>query len=311
MNEKKTVVVISQDVVLSGIIDRILSRDYGVFLFRNIQSAIDYIYNSPPNLIILDTSEEDVYSMDVINNLKSDPIFYQLPVLVVIDDIPSIPVWRDLFVEDYLKREDIEQEGMTRVALAILRSERIVEVNPLTKLPGNISISRQIQARIEAGDIFALAYADLDHFKPFNDHYGFTRGDEVIRITGRLILNIVKSKEPQNAFVGHIGGDDFVFITSVDVVEEASADIIDAFDKITPTLYDKKDRDAGFIETLDRQGNTRKFPVIALSIGIATNRARSFTHFGEITEVASEMKKLAKQSWGSCYLTDRRGVNPA
>ena len=244
MNEKKTVVVISQDVVLSGIIDRILSRDYGVFLFRNIQSAIDYIYNSPPNLIILDTSEEDVYSMDVINNLKSDPIFYQLPVLVVIDDIPSVPVWKDLFVEDYLKRVDIEQEGVTRVALAILRSERIVEVNPLTKLPGNISISRQIQARIEAGDTFALAYADLDHFKPFNDHYGFTRGDEVIRITGRLILNIVKSKEPQNAFVGHIGGDDFVFITSVDVVEEASADIIDAFLAHFRTRYET--REAGY-----------------------------------------------------------------
>jgi len=304
--KEKTVVVISQDVVLSGIIDRILANDYGVFLFRNIQSAIDYIYNSPPCLIILDTSEEDVYSMDIINNLKTDPIFYQLPVLVVIDDMLNVPVWNNIFVEDYLKREDIEQEGLTRVSLAILRSERVVEVNPLTKLPGNISISRQVQARIEAGDIFALAYADLDHFKPFNDHYGFTRGDEVIRITGRLILNLVKSKQPQNSFVGHIGGDDFVFITSVDIVEEAAAEIIAAFDKITPTLYDKKDRSHGFIETLDRQGNTRKFPITALSIGIATNSYRSFTHFGEMTEVASEMKKLAKKSWGSCYLTDRR-----
>lgn len=309
--KEKTVVVISQDAALSGIIDRILVNDYGVFVFRNIQSAIDYIYNSPPNLIILDTSEEDVYSMDIINNLKTDPIFYQLPVLVVIDDILNVPVWNNIFVEDYLKRADIEQEGLTRVSLAILRSERVVEVNPLTKLPGNISIGRQIQTRLDAGDIFALAYADLDHFKPFNDHYGFTRGDEVIRITGRLILNLVKSKQPQNSFVGHIGGDDFVFITSVDVVEEAAAEIIGAFDKITPTLYDKQDRSHGFIETLDRQGNTRKFPITALSIGIATNKNRSFTHFGEMTEVASEMKKLAKKSWGSCYLTDRRGVNPA
>jgi len=306
--KEKTVVVISQDVVLSGIIDRILVNDYDVFLFRNIQSAIDYIYNSPPNLIILDTSEEDVYSMDIINNLKTDPIFYQLPVLVVIDDMLNVPVWNNIFVEDYLKRADIEQEGLTRVSLAILRSERVVEVNPLTKLPGNISIGRQIQARIEAGDVFALAYADLDHFKPFNDHYGFTRGDEVIRITGRLILNLVKSKQPQNGFVGHIGGDDFVFITSVDIVEEAAAEIIAAFDKITPTLYDKEDRNRGYIETLDRQGNTRKFPITALSIGIATNRNRSFTHFGEMTEVASEMKKLAKKSWGSCYLTDRRAT---
>jgi len=282
-----------------------------MFLFRNIQSAIDYIYNSPPNLIILDTSEKNAFSMDIIKNLKSDPIFYQLPVLVVVDNAESLPIRDSFLAEDFLKRADIEHEGLIRVSLAILRSERIVEVNPLTKLPGNISISRQIQARIDAGEIFSLSYGDLDHFKPFNDHYGFTRGDEVIRITGRLILNIVKSKQPSGGFVGHIRGDDFVFITSVDMAEEASIEIIDAFDRIIPTLYDREDRERGFIETLDRQGNTRKFPITSISIGIATNKNRSFTHFGEITEIASEMKKMAKQSWGSCYLTDRRTINPA
>lgn len=308
MNAGKTIVIISQDVVLSEILDQILARNYGVFIFRSIRSAIDYIYNSPPNLIILDILEKDPYSMEILNNLKTDPIFYQLPILLVVDSSTNVPASDTFFVEDYLKKSDIEAEGITRVSLAILRSERIVDVNPLTKLPGNISINRHIQTRIESGDIFALAYADLDHFKPFNDHYGFTRGDEIIRITGRLILNIVKSKEPQTCFVGHIGGDDFVFLTSVETVEETSAEIISAFDKIIPTLYDRTDRDNGFIETLDRQGNTRKFPITALSIGIATNRSRPFSHFGEMTEVASEMKRQAKQSWGSCYLTDRRMV---
>ncbi len=306
MSTGKTIVIISQDVVLSEILDQLLARTYGVFIFRSIRSAIDYIYNSPPNLIILDTPENDAYSLEILNNLKTDPIFYQLPILLVVDTSAGVPVSGTFFVDDYLKRGDIETDGAARISLAILRSERIVDVNPLTKLPGNISISRHIQAQIESGEIFALAYADLDHFKPFNDHYGFTRGDEIIRITGRLILNIVKSKEPQTCFVGHIGGDDFVFITSVDAVEQTSSDIIQAFDKIIPTLYDRTDRDAGYIETLDRQGNTRKFPITALSIGIATNRSRPFTHFGQMTEVASEMKKQAKQSWGSCYLCDRR-----
>jgi diguanylate cyclase (GGDEF)-like protein len=305
MSAGNTIVIISRDVVLSEILDQMLGRSYGIFIFRGIRSAIDYIYNSPPDLIILDTPEKDA-SLEILNNLRSDPIFYQLPILLVVDSSTNVPVSDTFFVDDYLKKSDIETEGVARVSLAILRSERVVDVNPLTKLPGNISISHRIQERIESGDIFALAYADLDHFKPFNDHYGFTRGDEIIRITGRLILNIVKSKEPQACFVGHIGGDDFVFTTSVDTVEETSAEIIQAFDKIIPTLYDRADRDNGFIETLDRQGNARKFPVTALSIGIATNRNRSFTHFGEMTEVASEMKKQAKQSWGSCYLCDRR-----
>jgi diguanylate cyclase (GGDEF)-like protein len=308
MKDQKTIVIISQDLVLSQILNQILVRDYGVLVFRNIQSAIDYIYNSPPNLIVIDTSQNDAHTMDVVTNLKTDPIFYQLPVLVIIDDVANIPVTKEFFVEDYLKKSEIASEGLPRVMLSILRSERISDVNPLTKLPGNISIGRTIQARLGSDNAFALAYADLDHFKPFNDHYGFTRGDEVIRITGRLILSIVKSKEPQTGFVGHIGGDDFIFMVSADHVDEAASEIISAFDKIIPTLYDTKDRDRGFIETLDRQGNARKYPVTTLSIGISTNRSRFFTHFGEMTEIASEMKKLAKKSWGSCYLSDRREV---
>jgi diguanylate cyclase (GGDEF)-like protein len=185
-----------------------------------------------------------------------------------------------------------------------------MEVNPLTKLPGNISINRQIQARIDGGEAFALAYADLDHFKPFNDYYGFSRGDEVIRITGRLILNIVKNKQPQGGVIGHIGGDDFVFIMDVGLVEDAAKEIIDAFDRILPTLYEAEDRERGYIETLDRQGSTRKFPMVTISIGITSNKQRSFTHYGEITEIASGMKGHAKRARGSLYRIDKRQVAP-
>jgi diguanylate cyclase (GGDEF)-like protein len=178
-------------------------------------------------------------------------------------------------------------------------------VNPLTKLPGNISINRQIQGRLDSGEIFALAYADLDHFKPFNDYYGFTRGDEVIRIAGRLILNIVKNMQAQGSFIGHIGGDDFIFIMDLGLVEDAAKEIIDAFDRIIPTLYEPEDRERGYIETEDRQGIRRQFPFVALSIGITSNKQKHFIHFGEVTEVACEMKGQAKQVRGSCYMIDR------
>jgi diguanylate cyclase (GGDEF)-like protein len=305
MNEK-TIVVISQDAALSSIIEQILNKSYRVLSFRGIHSAIDYIYNSIPDLVIMDINEQDRFTVSLLNNLKADPIFHQLPVLIVLDEIQSIPKWDVLFVEDYIKKSDFEKEGLSRVDLCIVRSERISEVNPLTKLPGNISINRQIQARIDGGEVFALAYADLDHFKPFNDYYGFTRGDEVIRIAGRLILNIVKNVQSQGSFIGHIGGDDFLFIMNMSLVEEAAKEIIDAFDRIIPTLYEAEDRERGYIETQDRQSSTRQFPFVALSIGITSNEQKSFTHYGEITEVASEMKGQAKHVLGSCYKTDRR-----
>jgi diguanylate cyclase (GGDEF)-like protein len=309
MNEK-TIVMISQDTALLSIIEQILIKSYRVLSFCAIHSAIDYIYNSIPALVIMDINEQDRFTVSLVNNLKSDPIFHQLPVIIVLDETQNIPQWDTLFVEDYIRKSDLEREGLSRVDLSIIRSERVSEVNPLTKLPGNISINKQIQARIDGGEVFALAYVDLDHFKPFNDYYGFTRGDEVIRIAGRLILNIVKNVQSRGSFIGHIGGDDFVFIMDVSLVEGAAKDIIDAFDHIVPTLYESEDREKGYIETQDRQGNTRQFPLVTLSIGITSNKRRSFTHYGEATEIASEMKGQAKRVHGSCYRIDKRQPSP-
>jgi diguanylate cyclase (GGDEF)-like protein len=305
MNDK-IVVLISQDAAFASIVERVLNKKHRVLSFHGIRSAVDYIYNSIPDLVVMDIGEEDRFAANVLNNLKADPIFHQLPVLLVLDETQSIPQWDAIFVEDYIIKSDFEREGLSRADLSIIRSERVSEVNPLTKLPGNISINRQIQRRIDSGEVFALAYADLDHFKPFNDYYGFTRGDEVIRIAGRLILNIVKNVQSQGSFIGHIGGDDFIFIMDVNLVERAAKEIIDAFDRIIPTLYEAEDREKGYVETQDRQGNTQQFPLVALSIGISSNRLTSFTHYGEVTEVASEMKGQAKHIRGSCYSIDKR-----
>lgn len=303
---KKTIVLISHDDILSGITEKLLSELYSIESFKSIHPAVDYIYNSIPDLVIMDMNSQDSFTLDLLNNLKCDPIFRQLPVLAVLDETQIIPQWDTIFVEDYIKKSDFLKEGFSRVSLSILRSERISEVNPLTKLPGNVSINKQIQTRLDRNVLFALAYADLDHFKPFNDYYGFTRGDEVIRITGRLILNIVKNLQPQDSFVGHIGGDDFVFIMDLNLAEGAAKEIVDTFDRIIPTLYEAVDRKRGYIETQDRRNTLTRFPLITISIGITSNFKKPFKHYGEITEIASEMKALTKRVHGSCYRVDRR-----
>jgi len=302
----KTLVVISQDMALKSIVEGFLRDAFSVVVFNNIQSAIDFIYNTIPHLVIIDLTIYDNQSVNILNNLKGDPIFSQLPVLAILSDNPENPLWGSLLVEDYIRRSDVERDLDPRVNLAILRSERVVEINPLTRLPGNISINRQIQERLDASQAFAVAYADLDNFKPFNDHYGFSRGDEMIRVTGRLILNIVKNRQSQEGFVGHIGGDDFIYVIDVDLVEEITNDIIDAFDRIVPTFYDAEDREKGYIKSVDRQGNIKVYPVISISVGITLNKIKKFSHYGEITEVASEMKRFAKTFKGSCFKIDQR-----
>jgi diguanylate cyclase (GGDEF)-like protein len=182
----------------------------------------------------------------------------------------------------------------------------MIEVNPLTGLPGNIQITKQIQKRLDAGERFGLAYSDLDHFKPYNDRYGFSRGDEVLKMLGRLILNTVKERQPGGSFVGHIGGDDLVFIMDCDSIEDTSVQIIGYFDQIIPTFYDIEDRTKGFIESVDREGLKKTFPLISLSIGMACNRNKQFEHYGQMAEVASDMKKYAKTVRGSCVKMDKR-----
>jgi len=302
----KTIIVVSGDTVLTAIIIKNLEHLYNVIAFSGITSALDYIYNSIPDLVIIKIDLNDTTAIDILNNMKEDPIFSQLPVMAVFPANVALPGWNSFFIEDYIGMPDLEKEILPRVELCIVRSERSVEINPLTRLPGNISINKQIQYRLDAGETFAFAYLDIDHFKPFNDKYGFSRGDEALRVAGRLILNIVKNKQPQNSFAGHIGGDDFIYIMHADIIEEASTEIIDAFDRIIQTFYDPEDRDKGFIQSVDRQGNLKTFSFMTISIGIANNIPGHFSHYGEITEVASKMKTHAKRSKGSCFRTDRR-----
>ncbi|MDA8124632.1 MAG: diguanylate cyclase [Deltaproteobacteria bacterium] len=306
----KTIVIVSRDPLLTTIADRLLAAHFKTIVLGGMVSAVDVVYNDIPDLLIADLITGEAATVEIINNLKDDPMFNQLPVLVITGDQPPVARWEELFAEDWLRRADLERDLLSRASLAVIRSERTVEINPLTRLPGNISINRQIQERMERGEIFSFAYADLSDFKPFNDKYGFSRGDEVIKITGRLLLNIVKNRQPRGSFIGHIGGDDFVFIMEPALIEETCGDIIRAFDQIIPTVYDPEDREKGGIDSVDRRGVARFFPFVGLSIGVTGTGNRRFSHFGELTGAASEMKHFAKKTKGSSFSIDNRSNLP-
>jgi diguanylate cyclase (GGDEF)-like protein len=302
----QTIVHITGDQTLAGLVEKHLGEAYKLVFFYQIQSSLDYIYRSLPDLILIDLRPGDPLVALLLSDLKEDPIFGQVPVLAVLADDYPITGWEELKCDDYLRRSLLDTDLAARVGLCILRAERNVEVSPLTRLPGNITIIKQIQSRLDRGDIFALAYADIDYFKPFNDKYGFSRGDEVLKMLGRLILNIVKQRQSQKSFVGHIGGDDFVFIVEPALAEEIAGEIIDNLDQIIPTFYDPEDRERGVIVARDRRGRERTFPLISLSIGVTDNRTNEFTHYGQMAEVASELKQFAKTVQGSCCRFDRR-----
>ncbi len=300
-----SILVVSPNSAITDFLKKALIASGEITVIDHLHSAFDYIYNDIPNLLIMDL-KGDPEGVSLLNSLKEDPLFANLSVLVILDEGDQTPDWENLLVEDYIWCKDLERDACTKVNLCFSRSTRMVEVNPLTRLPGNISINRQIQNRLDNGISFALAYADLDHFKPFNDKYGFSRGDEVIKITGRLMLNIVRNKSLRNSFVGHIGGDDFVCIMDPLLIEETCQEVIDAFDRIVPSFYDPQDRESGFIKSYDREGHARQYPIMSISIGIVRVEKDAYSHYGEVTSIASEMKHIAKKSTKSCYTVNRR-----
>jgi diguanylate cyclase (GGDEF)-like protein len=302
----EAVMIISKDRSFQAKSNRILQDHFRTVSFGDLQPAVDYIYNDAPALVIIEITKGDDSTVSFLSLLKEDPLFSRLPILVVFDEDIDPRGWENILFEDYIRKVDTERDILPRVNLGIMRFERVVEINPLTRLPGNLSITRQIQRRLDNNEIFALAYADLDNFKPFNDRYGFGRGDELIKMTGRIILNTVKDSQLQGFFVGHIGGDDFVLIMKPDLIEKAAENIIERFDTLIAGFYDTADWDAGYIFAADRKGVWSKLPVTSISIGITDTERRAFSHHGEMMQRASEMKGYAKKFAGSCCKMDQR-----
>jgi len=295
------ITIISDDYSLNKTLSAYLEGFNTLFITQRA-SIIESIYNTPPTVVIFNGG---MRYKDFISTIREDHIFSHLPIIVLLDDKEFIKNWKDLPVDDFITKPLQREEFIMRLYLSIERSRRIVETNPLTMLPGNTPIIKEVQARLDRNEEFALAYADLDNFKPFNDKYGFSRGDEVIKMTGRLITNTVKLHDPHNCFVGHIGGDDFVFITSIEKAEPASREIVKNFDEIIPSFYDPEDREQGYIISHSRDGTVKKFPLLSISIGITLNKGW-FKHYGEISSAATEVKAYAKTLEGSTYFIDRR-----
>jgi GGDEF domain-containing protein len=197
-------------------------------------------------------------------------------------------------------------EDFLRMADRLKELEQIsLDASPLTRLPGNIAIEREIEKRLKEGK-FALCYADLDNFKPFADRYGYAKASEVIRITGEIIDEAAKRCSDCNAFVGHIGGDDFVMVLSDESVASVCETVIKAFDTEVVKHYTPEDRSRGGIEGPDRYGVQRFFPLMTISIAVVITEAGEFSNPLELARTAAEIKDYAKERPGSNYLIDRR-----
>ncbi|MCJ7629707.1 MAG: diguanylate cyclase, partial [Longimicrobiales bacterium] len=281
----------------------------------NREEVLALLNRSFPACLVLDASDRHEPALELCAAIKADPFSAIVPTIVLITnraagvgELPAagLQAGADEVVSDLVS----EEEQSLRLELVLRRAARDVNVHPTTRLPGTAQIERDFAERMAAGGHFAVCYADLDHFKEFNDRYGYNSGDSVIYLTSRILRDVVRSLAP-GGFVGHIGGDDFIFNVSLDRLEICGDEIIHLFDELIPYQYTVEDRKAGYFLGKDRRGTVHRIPLMTLSIGVVTNLTQNFSHTAQVSELAAEMKTYAKSLPGSLYVVDRRGLTGA
>jgi diguanylate cyclase (GGDEF)-like protein len=284
------------------------SAGYQVTVASNGEEALERAVELRPDLVLLDVMMPKLDGFEVAQRLRRDARTSSSSIIMLTAKALSSDKVLGLSsgADDYIIKPFDPVELLARVKGTLRRAREMRALSPLTGLPGNIRVQEEIRRRVAEDIPFALLYADLDHFKAYNDHYGFVRGDRAIQALARLSTEVTHDLVGPEGFVGHVGGDDFLLIVPPGLAEDVAAKLCERFDQQSPFLYDSDDVERGYVEVNDRQGNPRRFPLLTVSVGVASTKNRRFTHYGEAVSVATEMKQVAKTRTGSAFAVDRR-----
>jgi diguanylate cyclase (GGDEF)-like protein len=303
------ILIIDDDPDIRDVLKITLTQEgYEVIQAPDGEEGLKLAQTKNPDLVIVDFKMPKLDGKQVCLQLKNDILLSHMPIIMLTgkSEVKDKVGGLDAGADDYIVKPFEPEELVARIRMIIKRAQRDLEANPLTRLPGNISILNELQKRIEKNQKIAVCYLDLDKFKTYNDKYGFEHGDEVIKECGRILIRAIKELGNPQDFIGHIGGDDFVLITTPDKSDVICERIISDFDRVSPNFYNETDRNAGFILAKDRQGIERKIPLLSMSIGVVTNEKRKISHVAEIGEIGAELKQQAKSVERSNYIKDQR-----
>jgi signal transduction histidine kinase/DNA-binding response OmpR family regulator len=306
----KKILVVDDDPAIRTVCVEILSNHgYEVREAGSCAEAVRAVRERRPDLLLVDVQLPDGDGFGLLQRLADERALDRFAAVFVsalgqpADKVRGLR----LGAADYLVKPFDAMELVARVDAVLRRQETALAASPLTRLPSGKAIEAEVERRLAARASFALCYLDLDDFKAYNDHYGYAKADGVLVQIGDLLRQVVDEVGGPGAFVGHVGGDDFVFVTDETRADEACRQVIAGFDRLIPLYYDREDRERGFIESEDRFGIRRRFPIMSVSVVAVWAQPGRFERHAEIARAAAEMKKRAKAIPGSIYLRDMPG----
>lgn len=271
--------------------------------------GLEEVRRDPPELILLDVMMPGMDGYEVCRRLKSSPLTSRIPIIFLtakatLDDrLEGLNAYAD----DYVTKPWDTAELLFRVRNQLRTRRAQLSSNALTGLPGNVIIDNELTRRIANGEKFVFLYLDLDNFKAYNDYYGFARGDGLLRFMASLLVDAVRKNNAGEDFVGHIGGDDFVVITTPERAQAIATEAKETFDARVVSQYDAEDRERGTITVLSsRQGGVKSFGILTVTILGVSNVGRDIRHSAQVSDIAKDLKKFGKTIPGSCIVWDRR-----
>jgi len=310
MNKK--LLVADDDKSFREILTRIFKgSDWQVSGAEDGITAFEQISAQTPDVILLDLNMPRLGGRELLARLRKDARYSMIPIIIVSGNDSPQEKAADLGIgaDDFVSKPFDIGELTARIESAFRRARRMLAANPLTFLPGGPAIEEEAALRIKSADPLAFFYIDIDNFKAYNDKYGYLNGDTAIKQTAALLNGLKTAFPAEEVFTGHIGGDDFVLMARPEKAEEIARALASGFDALATKLYNREDGERGFIVSKDRMGKMREFPLMTLTIAIATNEKRELDHYAKIVYIVSEIKKHLKglkDRFGSMYLKDRR-----
>lgn len=307
MSGHELILVIDDDLSSPRTLELLRSAGYRALAAAAVDEGLALATVHQPALILINLTASGVNGFEMCKRLGRDVLLKHIPVMVMTPDEDDLRLQEVMgCIDDFVPAPATPGHLHRRIALALRRVQSMGGANPLTRLPGNAQIQEQIIERISGREPFALLYIDLDNFKAFNDHYGFLRGDEAIKLLARCTREAVVNHSATDGFVGHIGGDDLAAVVPAEVAEEVAHQIVNAWDNLSPNLYEPEDASRGYIEVGDRRGYVQRYPLASVSIGVTSNANRPLLSHWHASELAAEMKAVAKSRPGSTVAVDRR-----
>ena len=308
MLQKKILIIDDSDFYARCISDVLVTAGYQVIRAARGETGMRMVSSEKPDMVLLDVIMPDIDGFDVCRSLRACESNNLMPIIMLTaqDQQEDKLVGLELGADDYIIKPFNNRELLSRVANTLRRIDRNRGANPLTGLPGNLEIQREISRRIKSNEQFAAIYLDLDNFKAYNDVYGFARGDTAIKMTADIIKDADDEYGAPSDLTGHIGGDDFFLLTIPKKAQLIGQEIINQFDRRIREIYTADDLNRGSIQSCSRRGELLEYPIMTISLAEVTNECFPYESHIQVAETAASLKKYAKTLSGSNYVQDRR-----